>query len=198
MIRAGADVCRRSALRLAAESGGIPKWASDMRPVRGRCKGGTKRRPCRSRWAVPRVSLDFRDTSRVDRVATLECVGCGHTWRRIAAPPIRSEAGYQAALLTLIIPATANRWYSRGRWHREGDDAQVLVNADLIEANDAIRAWQGRVDKRAAAQARQRAKRAAEEAEAHERTMALLARLHEADAAREAEEAAAREREAAY
>lgn len=193
--------CRRSAIRAATRGAGIPQWSSDIRPVRGHCKGGTKRKPCPSRWAVVRVSIDFRDASRLDRLATLECARCGRTWRRISAPPIRSEAGYQAVRLTLILPATAKRWYSRGHWHRTGDDALVLRDADLSEASDAIRDYRKRQDARYASRERSKVKREAEDAAATASFQATLARLDERDAREReqaAEEQAAREREAAY
>lgn len=183
---------RRSAVRAACRAGGLPRWSADIRTVRGRCL----RRRCRSRWGVVRVSLDFTG-ERVDRLATVECATCGRTWRRITPPPIRSEAGYQAVRLTLILPANARRWYSRGRWHREGDTAEVLGEADLGDLDEATRAHALRSDRAILAREARKAKREADEAEAHEATMALLARI---EARREAEaeaEAAAAAREVA-
>ena len=189
-----AALCRRDAVRAAARDAGIPGWSSDIKPVRGRCL----RRRCKSRWAVPRVSLDFRDPDRVDRLATLECVSCGRTWRRIPdSTRVRTPGtGYLAARVTLILASTAHRWRSRGRWHREGDDGLVLVNATVAELEDAVDAHRERMDKRADARQRATAKREAEAAADREATREWLARVHEEAAAREAEEAAAAAREA--
>lgn len=190
-----AALCRRDAVRAAARDAGIPMYASDIRPRRGKCM----KRRCKSRWAVPRVSLDFRDPDRIDRLATLECASCGRTWRRIPdGTTVRTPGtGYLAARVTLILPSTAHRWRSRGRWHREGSDGLVLVNADVGELEDAVDTHRVRMGKRADARERAAAKREAEAAADREATREWLARVHEADAAREAEERAAAAREAA-
>lgn len=183
--------CKRRAAHHAATVGaGIPEYASDIRPVRGRC---LKRR-CRSRWAVVRVSVDFRGVE-VDQFATLECAICGHTWRACKVPPLASREGYQAVRLTLILPGNVNRWFSRKRWHRTGDDAVILREADMGDLDEAAREHRARADRRMAAKARAAAKRAAEDTAAHERTMDLLARLHALDAERAAQEAEAEARE---
>lgn len=187
-------LCRRSARRTAARTAGLPLWAADLRTVRGRCL----RRKCGNRWAVVRVSLDFRDPERVDRVATLECAACGRTWRRVTAPPLRTPDGTaQAVRLTLILPSAARRWYSRGRWHREGDDGLVLRDADLADLDEAATAHRARQDARINRRERARAARAEAEAEAITRTSDLLARLAARDAAEREAEAAAAARDAA-
>lgn len=193
------NLCRRSAIGSAVREAGIPRWASDIRPVRGRCRAKVKRRPCGSRWAIPRVSLDFRDPDRIDRLATLECASCGHVWRRISdGTAVRSREGYQAAYITLILPAVARRWHSRGVWHREGDDALVLRNADVADLDEAVDAHRARLANRIDARNRARAKREAEDMVAIQRGREALARLDALQAEREADEAAALAREAAY
>lgn len=186
-----AGLCRRGAHHRATLAAGIPEYASDIAPIRGRCR----KRSCGSRWGVVRVSIDFRDPATVDRIATIECAACGRVWRRVREPRITSADGYQAVRLTLILPATADRWYSRGRWHREGDDAIVLRDADIGDLDEAARAHRKREDALAARKADARAKREAADREAHEHTMDLLARLSAMDAARAAEDAAAAARE---
>jgi hypothetical protein len=192
------DICRRSAIRLATREAGIASWSSDIAPVRGKCRGRVKRKPCGSRWAVPRVSLDFRDPERVDRLAILECVSCGRKWRRIKPPAVRSSAGYQSVRLDVILPATANRWYSRGAWHREGEDALILRDADLGDVDEAARAHSAHLSARLASKARDRERREAADREATARGMAALAAHEARRAADAADEAAAAAREAAY
>ena len=188
-----AALCRRAAIRSGALGAGIPEWSSDIRPVRGYCRGGTKRKPCKNRWAVPRVSLDFTDPTRIDRLATLECSSCNRTWRRIPAPQVRSAAGYLQVRLTLILPARAQRWYSHGTWHRVGDDAQVLCNASVADLDEAVDRHRKRANRREDRIARARQAREAEAAADREATREWLARI---DAEREADERAAAAREA--
>lgn len=192
MARPGsnAGLCRRGAHHRATVAAGIPEYASDIRPVRGRCR----KRTCGSRWAAVRVTIDFRDPARIDRYAATECVACGRVWRRVREPRLTSADGYQAVRLTLILPATADRWYSRGRWHREGDDAHVLRDADIGDLDEAARAHRKRQDALANRKAAERERREADERETHARTMDLLARLAAMDAARADEEAAAEAR----
>lgn len=189
---AGSTLRRPGALRAACTRSGVPRYAADWRLYRGRCL----RRRCGSRYAVARVSLDFTG-HEVDRLATLECVKCGRTWRRIAPPRIASAAGYQSVRLTLILPRDVTRWFSRGRWHRDGDEATVLAEADLSDVDEAARDHRSRQSRRLAAIDRARERKQAAEREAHERTAALLAHLAEVDAARAAAEAEAAEREGA-
>lgn len=178
------SICRRAAYHAATTAAAIPTYASDLLPVRGRCLKGR----CRSRWAVVRVSIDFRDPERIDRIATTECAACGHTWRRVREPRITSAAGYQSVRLTLILPASYERWYARGRWHREGDDAVILREASIGDLDEAARAHRARAaivaDRKTAARARREAIAVLD----HERTMATLAMLAELDASRAREE----------
>lgn len=184
---------RRNAHHRATLGAGIPTYASDIRPVRGKCRKGR----CRSRWGVVRLTIDFRDPRRVDRFATLECAVCGHVWRRVSdGTAITSREGYQAVRLTLILPGSVNRWYSRGHWHREGDDAVILREADIGDLDEAARDHRKREDRLAATRQRAADRKAASDREAHERAMALLDRLHAMDAERAEAEAAARERDA--
>jgi hypothetical protein len=187
---------RRCAANRATDAAGIPRWSSDMRPVRGRCLNRVRRKRCPSRWGVIRVSLDFTG-DRVDRLATVECAQCGHTWHRATPPPIRSRDGYQTVRLTLILPASARRWFTRGRWHREGSDGIVVRDATLPDVDDAARAFDARVAARMAALDRAREKREAADREATDRARALMAAIHAREAAAAEAEAAAREREAA-
>src|SRR5512146_79611 len=97
----------RAALkRRAARDSGLARWEADLRLVRGRCLA----RRCRSRWGVVRVSLDFRDASGVDRLATVECAACSRTWRRVHPPALRNADGTQAVRLTLVLPGDVHRW----------------------------------------------------------------------------------------
>lgn len=185
------SLCRRAAHHVATVKAGIPEYASDMRPVRGKCR----RSRCRSRWAIVRVSLDFRDPERIDRYATTECAACGDVWRRVKVPPITSAAGYQAVRLTLILPSAVKRWHSRGHWHREGDDAAILREADIGDLDEAARNHASREATVAARKARDKARRAESDRLAHEATTDLLARLAAIDAARIAEEREAAIRE---
>jgi hypothetical protein len=180
---------RARAKRAATLKAGLAKWASDIAPIRGRCLGGTKRKPCPSRWAVIRVSLDFRDPERVDRLAVLECAQCGRVWRRVKPVAIRSREGYQAVRINVILPAVANRWYSRGRWKVEGTDALVLVDADLGDVEEAAVAHDARSTARQATRARAKVRREESDRVAIAKGVAALA---VADAHREAADEAER------
>ena len=173
---------RRAAHHRATVAAGVPEYQSDIRPVRGKCRKGR----CRSRWGVVRVSIDFRDRETVDRIATVECALCGHVWRRVSVPRLTSSAGYQSVRLTLILPATVNRWFARGRWHAEGEDAVVLREATIGDLDEAARNHAAGADRIAARKAAAKAKREAEDVAQHERTMDLLARLAAMDAERAA------------
>lgn len=185
---------RRGAHHRATLAAGLPGYLSDLRPIRGRC---LKRR-CSSRWGVVRVTLDFRDPERIERFAALECAACGRVWRRCKVPPITSREGYQAVRLTLILPATMHRWYARGRWHAEGEDAVIIGEANISDLDEAARAHRAKAEAAADRKARARAKAEAEALADHERAMQTLTMMAELDAARAAEERAAEEREAAY
>ena len=169
---------------------GIPAYLAEFRLIPGSC---AKRR-CKSRYGVIRLSIDTRSRERIDTVATVECASCGRTWRRTRTPKLTE---YQSTRLTLILPATLHRWYSRGHWHTEGSDALVIRDAawsDLIEAQAD---WKRRNGQLLDAKARRAAKKAEAEAALHAKTLDTLAKLTAFDAAREAEEAAAAARDAA-
>lgn len=183
---------RRTCIRTAARSAGLPLYMADLATTRGRCR----KRRCPSRWAITRVSIDFR-AERVDRIATTECTLCGRTWRRVSVPALRSAAGYQAVKLTILLPSSVHRWRSRGRWHRQGEDALIVRDADLGDLDEAATTHGIRADRLADSRARRTAAAAAIESERHAATMTLLARLAERDAERAAAERAASEREVA-
>lgn len=181
---------RRSAIRDACRAAGIPQWSADMITVRGQCRGRHQRKPCRSRWGVVRVSLDFRG-ERVDRIATVECAVCGRTWRRTRPPErLTSRDGYQTGRLTVILPRSARRWFARGRWHREGDDGTVIRDATIGDVDEAARAHGIRAARLDASRARRKAIADAEAIESHRRVQALLAALAERDAAEDTDHAA--------
>lgn len=181
------SINRRCAHHRATVAAGIPEYSSDIRPVRGRCRKGR----CKSRYAVIRVSIDFRDPTRLDRYATTECAACGATWRRVKVPAITSPEGYQAVRLTLILPATVKRWFNRGYWHREGEDALILREADISDVIEAQSLYSAHAAKLADRKARDKARRELADREATERTRDLLERLAASDAARAADEARA-------
>lgn len=185
---------RRAAIRATCKAAALPLWAADMVTVRGKCRGRVKRRPCTSRWGVVRVSLDFTGEN-VDRLATVECGRCGRTWQRCKVPArLTSAAGYQTTRLTLILPRSARRWFIRGRWHRDGEDATVLRDATIGDLSDAATAHRTRAERLDRARSRRRAIADAEAIDSHRRVTNLLAAIAERDAA---DEAAAAAREAA-
>lgn len=173
---------RRAAIHAACQSAALPLWAADMVTVRGKCRGRLGRRACGSRWGVYRVSLDFTGEA-VDRLATVECARCGRTWRRTKTPRLTSAAGYQSTRLTLILPRSSRRWFARGRWHKEGEDATVLRDATIGDLDEAARAHGIRAARLDRARARRREQADAEAIESHHRVQALLAALAERDAA---------------
>lgn len=186
---------RRAARRRAARAASIPLYLAELRPVRGRCTNLVRKRVCGSRYAVPRVSVDLTEPARLDKLATLECVECGHVWRRIPAPPV-TDGEYQAVRLTLLLPAEQRRWYARGRWHAEGESG-VVREATLADYMAALDDWRKRNGTYLAARERAAERRREAERAAHERAAALLATWQARDAERAAEEAAAAAREAA-
>lgn len=186
---------RKGARRRATRTSALPPWQADLRPVRGRCRGGTRRKPCRSEFAVVRVSIDFRDARAIDRLAVLACVECGRVWRRVTPPDMRPSFDGQRVFLTLLLPAKVERWRNRGHWHRVGDDAQELRDATMADLDTATRLWGARRDRADATRARAAARKAEREAAAHAATMNLLDRLHARDAERAAAEAEAAARE---
>lgn len=186
---------RRAAIRRAAADGGIPLYLASLRPVRGRCLRRTRRGVCGARWGVVRVSLDLTEPAAIDRLATVECATCGHTWRRTRVPAL-TDGAYQTVRLTLILPADHRHWYARGRWHVEGETGVVCeaTLADLIAAQDD---WRTRNGTYLAARAHAAERRANAEQAAHLATVALLMGLAARDAERATAEAAAAAREEA-
>lgn len=169
---------RRCAVHRATTGAGIPGYASDMAPVRGRCL----RKRCGARWGVVRVTIDTRDATRIDRFAHVECAACGRVWRRVKIPAITSAAGYQRVRLTLVLPAEAHRWYARGRWHREGDDAVTIIEATIGDLDEAARAHRAKSETRLAAAARKRDRDQQAASDQQGRTRELLQRLAAYDA----------------
>jgi len=166
----------------------LPAYLAEFRLVPGVCR----KRRCKSRFGVTRVSIDYRDRNRFDLLATVECASCGHTWRRTRPPKL---GAYQHCRLTLILPNAQRRYYARKRWHVEGADAVVIRDATWSELMTAAEAWRGRNRIREAARARLAARKAEAERVTHEATMDLLARIRARDEERKAEEAEAAARE---
>lgn len=183
---------RRGARRLAGERSGIPAYQLELDTIRGKCLA----RRCPSRWGVYRLTVDMRGRE-VDRYAHVECALCGRVWRRCRLTPIRNRHSLQRVLVTAILPASAHRWYARGRWHREGDDAVVLTDASIGDLDEAARAYRARMDRVLCRLQRAKDLRASREAEALTASRALMARLHAMDAERAEAEAEAARREAA-
>jgi len=186
------DLDRAQARAAAAARAGLAPYTLDLATVRGRCLA----RRCAGRWGVVRITVDLRGRE-ADRFAAVECAACGRVWRRVATPPVRTRRGFQSVLLTAILPASAHRWYARGRWHREGDDGEVLRECDLGDLDEAVRAYRGRQSAVLMRLQRAKDRRASLEAAALADSRALMARLADIDAQRAADEAAAAAREAA-
>jgi len=181
---------RRGARRLAAERSGVPAYQLDLDTTRGACLADR----CGSRWGVDRLTVDLRGRE-VDRFAHIECAVCGRVWRRTRLSPIRTRHGAQRVLVTAILPARAERWFARGRWHREGDDALVLDNASISDLDEAARAHRARMDQVLVRLARAKERRASLEAEALGKARSLIAHLHTMDELRADDERAAIARE---
>ena len=177
---------RQAVLRAQERAAGIPGYLSDMSIRRGKCFR------CKSRYSVQRVTFDYTSAKAVQPFAHVECAQCGHVWYRTQVPHLRE---YQSVRLTLILPGDQQRWFARGRWHVQGEDAVVVRDATWSDLMDQSRAWRERNTRYEMSLARAKARREAKAVEAHERAQVLLARLAEMDAARAAEEAAARDRE---
>lgn len=184
---------RRTAQRLASSRTGIPAYQAEFSLIRGRCLG----RRCQSRWGVIRLTLDFR-ARELERFAHVECAQCGRIWRRCRVVPLRTRRGFQTVAVTGILPARANRWFSRGRWHREGDDGLVVREMTLGDLDEAARAHRGRVANVERILARRKARSEAKSIEASARAQESLARWAAFDAAHADDEAAAAAREASY
>lgn len=157
---------------------------------------------CGARWGAYRLTLDTRDTARaIERIATIECARCARTLRRVkadTAPPTERVDGVlvQRVRMTLILPAKVTRWYSRGAWHRTGDDGTVLTDATLADVDEAARLHRAALTARLDGKARAKARKEASDLEAVARSQALLAAIHAREAEQAAEEAAAVAREA--
>lgn len=194
----GAAVSRRAARRKVARDAGVPYYAADFAPVRGRCLRPVRRGVCGSRYGIVRVSIDLRSRDRVDRLATVECAVCGHTWRRVRPPErVTSRDGYQSVRLTLILPAADGVHYSRAtRKRTTSDGAVTLTNATIPDLIAATEDWRKRNAVLLAARERLARRKAEAEAVQRERTAALFARIAEREAEIAAEEAAAAAREA--
>jgi hypothetical protein len=195
MRDAGAAKARRqrgpSRLGLAAKQRReleLPAYLADFRLIPGICR----RRRCKSRYGVVRLSLDYRDRDRIDRFATVECAACGKTWRRTREPRLGE---YQSCRLTLILPHAQRRYYARKRWHVEGDDAIVIRDATQSDLMAASGDWHARNERRQAARVRLAERKAAAERETNAHTVDLLARLAAWDAEHAAAESEAASRD---
>jgi hypothetical protein len=186
------DPDRHAAIGQALARTGLAPWSSNLTTVRGKCR--TRR--CACRWGIVRVTLDFRPVA-IERYAAIECARCARVWRRVPIRPLRDRRGLQTVAVTAILPASVTRWFARGRWHRDGDDALVVAECSLADLDEAARAHRKLADRVAIVKARRAAVRAEREHQAGIEMRALMARLAEMDAAREADEAAATAREAA-
>lgn len=167
---------------------GIPAYASDLSMRKGRCF------KCKGRYTVQRVTFDYTSRKAVESFAHVECAKCGHVMYRTQVPRLRE---YQSVRLTLILPSDQRRWFARGRWHVEGQDAVTLADATWSDLMDAAGAWRKANDQYEAARARAKARKAARDAEAVAKFRATLAHYDALREAREREEQEAAAREAA-
>ncbi len=187
-----ATLDRRASLRLIAASLARRVTAGAVSPaiVHGACY------KCGNEWAAARVTLNFTSVVRFTRYATAECARCGHTWARIAADPARlpvQTGGCQRVRLTLILPAdTLRTWHAHGTWHRSGDEETALRDASLADLETALRDWR----KRQLAYAQRKEKAAVKAATQKHLDLAVMQSLYAKWRERDAEEAAARAREA--
>jgi hypothetical protein len=181
-----------TALAITHARTGLQPYLTNLATVRGRCLA----RKCKSRWGIVRVTLDFRPVA-IERYAHVECARCGRVWRRVPIRPLRDRHGYQTVAVTAILPASVSRWFARGRWHQDGDDALVVAECSLADLDEAARAHRKLADRVAAVKARRAAVRAERERVAGVEMRDLLARLAAHDAERAEAEAEAARREAA-
>jgi hypothetical protein len=144
------------------------------------------------------VSIDLTSRAAVDRLATVECAVCGHTWRRVTPPErVTSREGYQSVRLTLIVPGADRVNYSRLTRKRTVDaGACVMTGATIPDLMAAMDDWRTRNGQYLASRERAATKRAEADAEARRRMADRLAQWAARDADRAAEEAAAAAREA--
>ena len=181
-----AGTSRRAARRKVARDAGVPYYGADFAPIRGRCLRPVRRGVCGSRYGIIRVSIDLTFRDRIDRLATVECAVCGHTWRRVRPPErVTSREGYQSVRLTLIVPGADRVNYSRATRKRTVDDGACVMPratiADLIAATDD---WRERNAKYLATRERAAARKAEADAEARRRMADRLAKWAERDAER--------------
>lgn len=186
IARKGRGPSRAALHRRQLSAIGIPEYASDLSIRRGKCFR------CKSRYSVVRITFDYTSAKAIASFAHVECASCGHVWYRTSVPRLRE---YQSVRLTLILPGDQRRWYARGTWHVEGEDAITLRDAtwaDLMTQGDD---WRKRNARYEGAIARRKAAKAARDLEAVAKARETMARLDAILAAREAEEreAAARE-----
>jgi len=190
---------RRAARRKVARDAGVPYYSADFAPIRGRCLRPVRRGVCGSRYGIVRVSIDLTFRDHVDKLATAECVVCGHTWRRVRVPErLTSPAGYQSVRLTLILPAADRVNYSRATRKRvTSDGAAVLPGATIPDLMAAMDDWRKRNATLTAARERLAARKAAADAELRRRMADRIAQWAARDAENAAAEAAAAAREVA-
>lgn len=135
--------------------------------VRGRCAA----RKCQNRYAIVRVTVDFRNPREKLWAAELVCVSCDRVWAATKVPDLAAYKNVQRHRLLLVLPPekTVHIWISRGRVQRQGDDALIVDNATYGAFMDANREWTRRNERTREAAWRREQKRkeaaAAREAE---------------------------------
>lgn len=183
---------RKRARRLA----GLPAYADGIVTTRGHCRA----KGCASRLGITRVTVDTTARDAVVRSAHVECAQCQRVWYRVKGDtPATTANAYQRVLFDLIAPSGDKRVLYRvktnGAWHVNGDDSVTIANASRGQVSDALHVWRAARDKREAAKARAKARKAETDLIVRLAGMAALARMDERNAEREAEERAAEERE---
>lgn len=132
---------------------------------RGRCAA----RKCQNRYAIVRVTVDFRNPREKLWAAELVCAECDRVWGATSVPDLATYKNVQRHRLLLILPPekAARTWVSRGRIQREGDDALIIdnatygafmeANAEWTRRNDLVReaAWRREQKRKEAAAARE-------------------------------------------
>lgn len=172
---------RQALLRQQLREAGLAPYAAELSIRRGKCF------KCRGRFSVVRVTFDYTSAKAIGSFAHVECARCHHVWYRTSVPKLGE---YQSVRLTLILPSVQQRWFARGRWHVEGEDAIVLKDATWPDLMDAGADWRKRNTRYESAIARRKAAKAAKDAEAVARARDLWAAI---DARRAAEAEAERE-----
>lgn len=193
-----AATSRRAARRKVARDAEVPYYSADFAPVRGRCLRPIRHGVCGSRYGIVRVSIDFTSRAAVDKLATVECAVCAHTWRRVRVPDhLTSPAGYQRVRLTIIVPAADRVNYSRATRKRTvSDGTAVLPAATIPDLMAAMDDWRVRNAQLTASRERLAARKAAADAEIRSRMALRLAQWAERDRENAEAEAAAAAREA--